>query len=47
MHSENVDDERIPEDIEMAVDALDASCIVRPSAQDTAAAKNSVKGECI
>ena len=30
---------RVPEDTEMAVEALDASCIVKPIAQDTTGAK--------
>lgn len=40
----------VPEDTEMAVDALDASCIVKSTARDTTGAKgpsqDSTKGQC-
>ncbi|KAI3370864.1 hypothetical protein L3Q82_007381 [Scortum barcoo] len=40
LHSEQLDKGQIvPEDTEMAVDALDASCIVKTTARDTAVAK--------
>ncbi|XP_030281730.1 F-actin-monooxygenase mical2b isoform X3 [Sparus aurata] len=41
LHSEQLDkgQKRVPEDTEMAVEALDASCIVKPEAHDTAGAK--------
>ncbi|XP_036962755.1 protein-methionine sulfoxide oxidase mical2b isoform X3 [Acanthopagrus latus] len=41
LHSEQLDkgQKRVPEDTEMAVEALDASCIVKPEAQDAAGAK--------
>lgn len=52
LHSEQLDkgQKRVPEDTEMAVEALDASCIVKPEAHDTAGAKgqtqDSTKGQC-
>ena len=52
LHSEQLDkgQKRVPEDTEMAVEALDASCIVKPEAQDAAGAKGqtqeSTKGQC-
>lgn len=52
MHSEQLDkgQKNGPEDTEMAVDALDASCIVKPKAQDATGAKgqrqDSSKGQC-
>ncbi|XP_042267116.1 protein-methionine sulfoxide oxidase mical2b isoform X2 [Thunnus maccoyii] len=41
LHSEQLDDGQIsiPEDTEMAVEALEASCIVKPMAQDATGAK--------
>ncbi|XP_067445003.1 F-actin-monooxygenase mical2b isoform X1 [Thunnus thynnus] len=41
LHSEQLDDDQIsiPEDTEMAVEALEASCIVKPTAQDATGAK--------
>ncbi|XP_044048504.1 protein-methionine sulfoxide oxidase mical2b isoform X6 [Siniperca chuatsi] len=52
LHSEQLDkgQKRVPEDTEMAVEALDASCIVKPTAQDTTGAKgqsqDSTKDRC-
>lgn len=52
MYSEQLDkgQEGVPEDTEMAVEALDASCIVKATAQDTTGAKDqiqeSTKGQC-
>ncbi|XP_049929062.1 F-actin-monooxygenase mical2b isoform X2 [Epinephelus moara] len=44
-YSEQLDkgQERVPEDTEMAVEALDASCIVKATAQDTTGAKGQIQ----
>lgn len=50
LHSDQLDKDQTsnPEDTEMAVDALDASCIVKPTAQDATGAnghnQDSTKG---
>ncbi|XP_040893605.1 protein-methionine sulfoxide oxidase mical2b isoform X2 [Toxotes jaculatrix] len=52
LHSEQLDkaQNRVPEDTEIAVEALDASCIVNPTAQDTTGSKgrnhDSTKDHC-
>ncbi len=52
MHSDQLDKGQkiVPEDTEMAVEALDASCTVKPTARDTTGAKgpnqDSTKGQC-
>ncbi|XP_070762813.1 F-actin-monooxygenase mical2b isoform X1 [Enoplosus armatus] len=52
LHSEQLDkgQKQVPEDTEMAVEALDASCIVTPTAQDATGAKgqsqDSAKDHC-
>lgn len=52
MHSEQPDkvQKRVSEETEIAVEVLDASCIVKSTAQDTTRSKgqnqNSTKGQC-
>lgn len=52
MHMEQLDkgQKKVPEDTEMAVEALDDSCIPKPTAQDTKGAGGQIqegtKGQC-